>query len=68
MFLRSHAKKLKNDIDFDGASEAWMKNKKKVGQSYIYICGSKTNSNSKCMNRVIPNTFCRCHNKHKNIQ
>ena len=68
MFLRSHAKKIKEDINFDEASEAWMRNKKRVGQSYIYICGSSTKSNRKCINKVkSSNTFCHCHkNIHKN--
>lgn len=65
MFLRSHAKKLKEDINFDEASEAWMRNKKRVGQSYIYICGHKTKQNTTCTKTVKPNTFCHFHKNKK---
>ena len=63
MFLRSHARKLRDEINFEEASKAWMKNKQKIGQSYVYICGGNTKSNTKCTNKVKPNTFCHYHKK-----
>ena len=38
-------------IDFDEASRAWNLNKKRVGQSYVYICGCLTKKGSNCLNK-----------------
>ena len=43
------------NIDFDEAHEAWMKNKKKVGDSYVYICGVVTKNGTYCQNKLYKN-------------
>ena len=54
------------DIDFDGASKAWLLNKKRVGQQYIYICKCFTKNGDKCLNkRYKENDFCYVHRKFK---
>ena len=53
------------DIDFDGASEAWKKNKRSRGNgTYIYICGQTTKTGTTC-NKVRANgcDYCNIHSK-----
>tara|TARA_Y100000389_G_C17451012_1_gene514813 strand:- start:1064 stop:1303 length:240 start_codon:yes stop_codon:yes gene_type:complete len=40
-----------DEIDFDGALEAWNQNKKRVGQMYMYVCGQPTSSGRPCQRR-----------------
>lgn len=40
-------------IDFDEASCAWMQNKKRVGQSYVYICGKSLKNGKTCQNAQV---------------
>lgn len=35
-------------IDFDEASREWNRNKKRVGQSYVYICGKTCKNGNSC--------------------
>lgn len=51
------------DIDFDEASREWSANKKRVGQMYLYVCGTKLSSGKRCQNRP-GNTLDRCCKKH----
>ncbi len=38
-----------NEIDFDGASEAWNSNKRKLANGcYEYVCGAKLANGQKC--------------------
>jgi hypothetical protein len=37
-----------NIIDFDDASSEWNRNKKRVGQMYVYVCGETTVSGKPC--------------------
>lgn len=55
MRTRSQSKILMNlpvelevDIDFDGAHEAWTANKKRVGQGYSYVCGTRLANGKPC--------------------
>ena len=51
------------NIDFNESSIAWMRNKKKWGQSYRYVCGSQTKKGTPCQKHVKkPNTKCPIHN------
>jgi hypothetical protein len=52
-------------IDFDEASNAWMKNKKKLGDGmYTYICGCQTKSGKPCQRKPQKNeTYCFNHKK-----
>ena len=55
------------NIDFDEASREWNRNKKRVDQSYVYICGAVTKEGSYCQNKRYKNcNFCYVHRK-KNI-
>jgi hypothetical protein len=49
------------DIDFDAASEAWMKNKKRIGQGYVYICGALCKNGKTCQKRVSITVYCSTH-------
>ena len=53
------------DIDFDGASEAWHMNKKRLANGcYEYICGKMTKTGRKCCRK--PNStseYCSLHSK-----
>lgn len=52
------------NIDFDEAHEAWMKNKKKVGESYAYVCGIVTKNGTYCQNKLYKNcNYCYIHRK-----
>ena len=52
------------NIDFDEASEAWNRNKKKVDQSYVYICGKCTKNGTYCQNKRYKNLdSCYVHRK-----
>jgi hypothetical protein len=45
----SDKKELEVNIDFDGASKAWMRNKKKMkGGYYKYCCGHKRTNGKYC--------------------
>jgi hypothetical protein len=49
-------------IDFDEASRAWNANKRRVGQSYEYICGAKTCSGKPCQRKPIHGkNHCKTH-------
>lgn len=54
-------------IDFDEASEAWLRNKvKNTGCVYSYICGHMTKQGTRCMNKplkAINKTYCYIHTK-----
>ncbi len=51
---------------FDEASRAWLKNKKRVGASYIYVCIHIKSNQTQCKNRVWKNSnFCFYHYKLK---
>jgi hypothetical protein len=55
------------DIDFDEAITEWNKNKRRVGQNYIYICGKICKTGFPCQ-RPRPsypstNEYCNLHNK-----
>lgn len=48
------------EIDFTEASDAWMKNKIKLGTGqYKYVCGEQTQQGYKCKNSV------NCHLHHQ---
>ena len=54
------------NIDFDEASREWNRNKKRVDQSYVYICGAVTKEGSYCQNKRYKNcNFCYVHRKNK---
>ena len=55
------------DIDFDDASKEWSANKKRVGQMYIYVCGTKLASGKRCQNKP-SNNLDRCCKKHTDNQ
>ena len=64
MFTKMHKTPThkKVHIDFDFASEMWMKNKKRFGQSYVYVCGHITKRGGYCQKKIkIPNTKCHQH-------
>jgi len=70
MQTRSQTQRLKHplyqvNIDFDGASEAWKKNKKSQGNgTYTYICGQTTKSGTICnKSRANGCDYCKMHNK-----
>lgn len=64
MITRSKQSKMKIEIDFDEASGAWMKNKKRVGQGYVYICGATCKNGKKCVKCVSnAEVYCRVHAK-----
>jgi hypothetical protein len=55
------------DIDFDGASEAWHMNKKRLANGcYEYVCISNTKSGRKCCRK--PNSTSDYCYVHSNIQ
>ena len=62
---QSKSKIYEVDIDFDGASKAWLENKKSIGNgSYKYICCAITNNNKKCNRNVyLGEQYCRIHCK-----
>jgi len=51
MQTRSQSREFK--IDFDEASRAWMQNKKRVGQSCVYICGKSLKNGKTCQNAPV---------------
>ena len=54
------------NIDFDEASREWNRNKKRVDQSYIYICGEMTKTGSCCQKKRHKDLeFCYIHRKNK---
>ena len=54
------------NIDFDEASREWNRNKKRVDQSYVYICGAVTKQGSYCQNKRYKNcNFCYTHRNKK---
>jgi len=51
-----------NEIDFDEASREWMRNKKRVGLMYIYVCGETTSTGRPCQRRPKKGcAFCATH-------
>jgi hypothetical protein len=47
---------------FDESSKAWMQNKRKKGESMVYVCAATCVSGEACVNSVISTTeFCRIH-------
>lgn len=58
-------KELEVNINFDEASDAWMKNKiKTTDGEYKYICGAICKNGNKCL-RITNNTRCFYHKKKK---
>jgi len=56
----------KIDIDFDESIKEWNKNKKKIDQYYVYICGLTTNKVNCCQNkRYKENKYCYIHRKYE---
>ncbi len=54
------------NIDFDDAIREWNRNKKRVDQSYVYICGEMTKKGTCCQNKQYKNLeFCYIHRKNK---
>lgn len=53
------------DIDFDEASQEWLKNKKKKPNGYhTYKCAHWSETkNDHCKNKVVCNGFCKYHSK-----
>jgi hypothetical protein len=53
------------DIDFDGASEAWHQNKKKLHDcTYKYICVHCFANGRKCCRVPLPDSnYCKAHSK-----
>jgi hypothetical protein len=53
------------DIDFDGASEAWNSNKKKLANGcYQYVCGTKLANGGFCKKKQHKNSMhCFMHSK-----
>ena len=53
------------DIDFDGASEAWHMNKKRLANGcYEYICGKMTKTGRKCCRKPTSTSeYCSLHSK-----
>ena len=43
---------------FDASSSAWTKNKKRIGQMYVYICDHPS-----CKRKVTSSLFCSKHEK-----
>lgn len=39
------------NIDFDESSKAWLMNKKRVDESYVYICEAITKKGKCCQNK-----------------
>ena len=51
-----------NEIDFDEASREWMRNKKRVGLMYSYVCGETTSTGRPCQRRPKKGcAFCATH-------
>jgi hypothetical protein len=49
---------------FDESSKAWMQNKRRKGESMVYLCAATCASGKACYNSVIPTTeFCKMHNR-----
>ena len=51
-----------NEIDFDEASREWMRNKKRVGLMYSYVCGETSSTGRPCQRRPKNGcAFCATH-------
>ncbi len=49
---------------FDESSKAWMLNKRRKGESMVYLCAATCASGKACYNSVIPTTeFCKMHTR-----
>lgn len=49
---------------FDESCKAWMQNKRRKGESMVYICAATCLSGNACVNSVITTTeFCRIHTR-----
>lgn len=61
--MKTRSQKSIQDIDFDQASKAWMKNKiKQTNGTYKYKCIKKTKKGFDCKNRPIKDlNVCYCH-------
>ena len=47
---------------FDESSKAWMQNKRRKGESMVYVCAATCLSGKACVNSVVSTTeFCRIH-------
>jgi len=59
----SNKKEYAVEIDFDGASRAWLANKKKLPDAtYKYVCLGQTKMGTICKRKPVPNTnYCSCH-------
>ena len=55
------------NIDFDGASEAWRKNKKSKGNgTYVYKCEHICLSGKQCIREALPDCdYCKMHKNKK---
>jgi hypothetical protein len=53
------------DIDFDGASSAWLKNKKKLNDcTYKYVCVNCSITGRRCGRVPLANSdYCKAHSK-----
>lgn len=52
------------NINFDEASQEWLKNKKRIGQGmYKYKCIGITKKNKPCFNSAECNGYCKLHKK-----
>lgn len=49
------------EFSFDDSIAAWNANKKRVGHSYIYVCGHILKSGKYCKNRITQYPHCHCH-------
>jgi len=54
------------EIDFDGASEAWRKNKKPKGNgTYVYKCEHICKSGKQCVREALANCdYCKMHKQY----
>lgn len=62
---RSTRSELEVDIDFDGASRAWLQNKKKLNDcTYKYVCVHCSISGRRCGRAPLANSdYCKAHSK-----
>lgn len=51
------------NIDFDEASEAWMQNKRKLGNGmYKYVCAKRGRNNNMCISKCLSGEiYCKTH-------
>lgn len=47
---------------FDESSKAWLHNKRRKGESMVYLCAAICKTGNPCSNSALPmKTFCRTH-------